>query len=274
MKHSIPIKSRSIKKAILLLCAACCAAFGQEGSRDGFCNLRNTAFKAGESFTLTVYYSVAGLYISAGTATVTTGLTTFNNRPVYHIAALGRSGDYYDWIFKVRDRYETYVDTATMQPLKFIRQVSEGGYKKNEDVSFNRQTNTTTTTEGIYQTPQCVQDVVSAVFNARNIDYAKCSVNEQIPFQMFMDNQVYNLYIRYLGKEQVKTHLGTFNAIKLKPLLIKGEMFKDADKMTLWVSDDANHLPLRVESPIIVGSIKVDMTAYSNLRYPLSSRVQ
>ena len=88
---------------------------------------------------------------------------------------------------------------------------------------------------------------------------------------MFLDDEVYHLYIRYLGKENIKTRYGKFRAIKFKPLLIKGTMFQGGEKMTAWVSDDPNHLILRVESPITVGSIKVDMYGYKNLRYPLSS---
>jgi len=88
---------------------------------------------------------------------------------------------------------------------------------------------------------------------------------------MFMDNEKYDLYIRYLGKETIKTKYGKFRAIKFKPLLVKGTIFEGGEKMLVWVSDDANHLPLRVESPISVGSIKVDMMSYRNLRYPLSS---
>jgi hypothetical protein len=62
-----------------------------------------------------------------------------------------------------------------------------------------------------------------------------------------------------------------FNAIKFKPLLVKGTLFEGGEKMTVWVSDDANHIPLRIESPIVVGSVKVDMMGYKNLRYPLNS---
>ena len=90
---------------------------------------------------------------------------------------------------------------------------------------------------------------------------------------MFLDNETYNLYIRYLGKETIKTKYGKFRAIKFKPLLVKGTMFEGGEKMTVWVSDDANHLPLRVESAISVGSVKVDMMGYKNLRYPLTSLV-
>jgi hypothetical protein len=90
---------------------------------------------------------------------------------------------------------------------------------------------------------------------------------------MFLDNQVYSLYIRYLGKETIKTRYGKFRTIKFKPLLIKGTIFEGGEKMTVWVSDDRNHIPVRVESPISVGSIKAEMINYSNRRNPLSSLI-
>jgi len=220
-----------------------------------------------------VFYSVMGLYINAGTATFTTSLERFNNRPVYHVIGEGHSNSKYDWIFKVRDRYETYFDTANLKPLKFIRNVDEGGYKKLENVTFNQQNNTATTLSGVFKVPNCVQDVLSSIYYARNIDFNKYNVNDKIPFTMFLDNQVYNLYIRYMGKETIKTRYGKFRAIRFKPLLVKGTMFEGGEKMEVWVSDDGNHIPLRIESPIVVGSVKVDMMQYRNLRYPLSSKI-
>jgi hypothetical protein len=98
-------------------------------------------------------------------------------------------------------------------------------------------------------------------------------VDDKIPFDMFLDNQVYPLYIRYLGKEVIKTKYGKFRAIKFRPLLVKGTIFTGGEKLTVWVSDDANHIPLRIESPIVVGSEKVDMMQYRNLRHPLSSMI-
>ena len=118
-----------------------------------------------------------------------------------------------------------------------------------------------------------MQDVVSAVYYARNIDFNKYKPGDKIPFDMFLDDEIYHLYIRYIGKEKIKTRYGKFNAIKFKPLLVKGTIFEGGEKMNAWVSDDPNHLLLRVESPISVGSIKVDMMGYSNLRYPLTSLI-
>ena len=240
---------------------------------DEFCGLRNTAFSSNESLTYTVFYSVIGLYVNAGTASFSNRIERLDNKPVYHIIALGNSNSSYDWIYKVRDRYESFIDTANLQPLKSIRIVDEGGHKKDENTIFNQQQNTATTPKGVFNIPNCTQDVISSIYYARNINFNKYKVNDKIPFTMFLGKDVYNLYIKYVGKEVVKTRYGKFNAIKLKPLLIKGDVFKGGEDMNVWVSDDANHIPLRIESSISVGSIKVDMMLYRNLRYPLSSLI-
>jgi len=239
-----------------------------------FCGISNRAFQAGEQVTFHVYYSLAGAYIHAGNATFTTTLENYNNRTVYHVVGDGKTKSSYDWIYKVRDRYETYIDTATLQPLRFIRNVNEGGYRIYETISFNQSTNTAVTNSGVFKVPDCIQDVLSAMYYARNIDFGKYKPGDKIPFSMFLDNEVFDMYLRYMGKETVKTQYGKFRAIRFKPLLLKGTIFEGGEKMTVWVSDDPNHVVLRVESPIIVGKVKIDMMAYKNLRYPLTSLVR
>ncbi len=241
---------------------------------DDFCGLHNNAFQAGERIDYTIYYSVIGMYINSGSASFTTTLEKINNRTSYHVIGDGSSNSKYDWIFKVRDRYESYIDTATLQPLKFVRNVNEGGYKTYENVTFSNQTGTAITAKGVFKIPSCVQDVLSSIYYARNINFNSYKPDDKIPFTMFLDNQVYNLYIKYLGKEEIKTRYGKFRAIKFKPLLVKGTMFQGGEKMTVWVTDDANHIPIRIESPIVVGSVKVDMMKYTNLRNPLTSLIE
>lgn len=263
-----------ILKALLLI--GILSAFSvktQQQNGDDFCGIKNTAFKAEESVTMKVFYSTMGMYIGAGEATFTTTLERFNGKTAYHCVGEGKTYSFFDNFFKVRDRYETYIDTATMQPIKFIRNVDEGGYKIYNNVTFNHSAGTAVSTNGVFKTPNCIQDVMSAMYYARNINFDKYKPNDKIPFDMFLDDEVYHLYIRYLGKETVKTKYGKFKAIKFKPLLIKGTMFQGGEKMTAWISDDPNHLILRVESPITVGTVKVDMYGYKNLRYPLTSLI-
>ena len=235
------------------------------------CGIRNLTFKSGEVVKMKIFYSSLGAYIGAGEATFSTTLERYNGNPVYHFVGEGKTYSFFDNFFKVRDRYESYVDTSTLLPYKFIRNVNEGKYKKYETIDFDQKANKASTKTGVYKIEDCMQDVVSAVYYARNIDYSKMKSGERTYFDMFLDDEVYHLYVRYLGRETIKTQYGKFRAIKVKPLLVKGTIFKGSEDLTAWFSDDANKLLLRVESPITVGSVKVDMMGYSGLRYPLTS---
>lgn len=261
------------QKIIIVLIIILSAGLTAGTTADEFCTIRNRSFQAGENITFIVYYNALGLYINAGSANFIVSQEKMGNKPVYHITGTGVTNSSYDWIFKVRDSYETFLDTATLKPYKFIRNVQEGSYKKYENVTFNQSSNTAITTQGVFKVPPCVQDVISAVFYARNIDFNSYKTGDKISFSMFIDNEIYNMYIRYLGKETVKTQYGKFRAIKFKPLLVKGTLFEGGENMTVWVSDDNNKIPLRIESPIVVGSVKADMMSYRGLRYPLSSLI-
>ena len=259
------------RKSLLLLFFSLMFIRLSAGNDD--CIISNYSFGAGEVIQFKIFYNVIGLYVDAGSASFTIENMKINNRPVYHVTGLGNSNPSYDWIFRVRDRYETFIDTATLKPLKFLRHVEEGGFRKDESVVFNHAENKAISKKGTYPVPSCIQDVLSSIYFARNIDFSKHKVGEKIPLTMFLDDEVHDIYIRYMGKEVVKTRYGRYNAIKFKPMLIKGTIFEGGELMTVWVSDDANHIPLRIESPITVGSVKVDMKSFQNLRHPLQSRI-
>lgn len=237
------------------------------------CGFRNVAFKSGESVTFYVFYTLAGIWVHAGNVNFTANQTLFQNNPVYHVVGSGSTLSSYDWIYRVRDRYETFIDTGTLLPYKFVRHVEEGDYRKDEVVTFDRESKTATSKGGVFKVPGCVQDVLSEVYMARNMDFDNYKKGDLIPFDLFLDDEVHNMYIRYLGKEIIKSRYGKFRCIKFKPLLLKGTLFEGGEKMTVWVTDDKNRLPIRVESPITVGSVKVDMMLYRNLRHPLTSQV-
>lgn len=237
------------------------------------CTPKNTSFQEGEKLTFRVYYNMGFIWVNSGSAEFTTGIADVNNRKAYHIKGVGRTASSFEWFYKVLDTYESFIDKESMLPLRFVRHVSEGSTKIVNDVTFNRAKDEAVSDNKIFKVPSCTQDVLSAMYFARNINYNAYKPGDKIAFNMFLDNQVYNLYIKYLGKERITTKTGTYNAIKIKPLLITGTIFKDGDKMTIWLSDDANHLPVRVESPILIGSVKIDLVDYKNLRNPFSGLV-
>jgi hypothetical protein len=80
-----------------------------------FCgNIRNTAFGTGEQLTYRVSYVLAGVSLNGGEATINTSLEKYQGKNVYHVVAEGKST--HDLFFKVRDKYESYIDTSTLQP--------------------------------------------------------------------------------------------------------------------------------------------------------------
>lgn len=242
-------------------------------AQNDFCTIKNSSFKDGEKLVFKAYYNMSRIWINAGNAVFTVTSEKLDNKKVYHITGEGKTQKSYEWFYKVNDKYETFIDESTLLPHRFIRNVNEGGFRIYNNVTFNQNIGQAISTKGVYQVPKCIQDVLSAIYFARNIDYSKYQTGDKIPFKMFLDDQVYDLYIRYLGKEVIETKYGKFNAIKIAPLLIEGTIFKGGEKMAIWVSDDANHIPLRVDSPILIGSIKVDLVGFDNLRNELTSLI-
>lgn len=263
---------RKVFQFLLTSILISCSVISQ--AQTDFCNTQNNVVKAGEKLNFKVYYNLSALWVGAGEANFTTTAVSYKDKPAFHIVGDGRTYSSYDWIYKVRDKYETYVDAKTLMPLVFKRDVNEGGYKFKNFVVFDRASNKAYSNNKAFNVSNCIQDVLSAIYYARNIDYNKLTPGTKVPFDLFLDDEIYSLYIRYHGKEKITTKYGTFNAIKISPLLIKGTIFEGGEKMMIWVSDDQNHIPLRIDSPILVGSIKVDMMNYSNLRYPLTSLIK
>ena len=129
------------------------------------------AFQAGEKITYTVFYNVIGMYVNAGTATLSISSAKMLNNDVLHVVGEGSTNSKYDWIFKVRDRYESYLDAQTLQPYKFVRHIQEGGYSKHEELHFNRKDNTVSRSKGIIKVPHEVHDLLSSFYYARTINY-------------------------------------------------------------------------------------------------------
>ncbi|KXK43907.1 MAG: hypothetical protein UZ11_BCD004000344 [Bacteroidetes bacterium OLB11] len=93
------------------------------------CELKNTTIFHGELIKYNVFYTLAGVYVPAGEAAFSTTLSKHDGKPVFLLSGVGNTYPSYDWFFKVRDIYESIVDTTTLLPIQFTRNVSEGSHK-------------------------------------------------------------------------------------------------------------------------------------------------
>lgn len=203
----------------------------------------------------------------------------------YHLSAVGTTYKSYEWFFKVRDYYDSYVDKETLLPEVSIRNVEEGSYRLYDRVTFDQGSGKASSLRGKsketaemahYDIDHCMHDVLSMVYFLRNADIANYKKGDALPLKIFMDKESWPLKMTYAGKEEkVKVKgLGHFNTIRVSPEVVAGDIFEEGTEMNIWVSDDQNRLPLLIESPLSVGSVKAVLKDYKNLRYDLSAEVK
>ena len=229
----------------------------------------NVAFKEGEILSYRLHYGL----MDAGVAIleVKPDVIDVSGRKVYHIVGNGYSKGTFDWFFKVRDRYETFMDKDALLPWMFVRRVYEGGITINQDYKFNHYTNKVDVGEGEkVDIPDGTQDMISAFYAARNLDISSAKEGDVFTINSIVDKEIWPLKIRYVGKETITCDIGTFRCVKFRPIVQKGRIFKREDDLNVWLTDDKNHVPLRAQAKLLVGSIKLDIVSTKNLANPTS----
>ena len=229
----------------------------------------NSAFGNGEKLTYRVHYG----FVDAGEATIEVNHSkfNFNGRPAWHMIGKGRTLGAFNWFFKVRDHYETYVDKDGLFPYRFIRDVNEGGYTIEQDYRFNQTKRAVTTQKGdTFATPASVQDMISAYYYARTVDYSNAEIGDVFDFTVFMDDELFPMQIRYLGTEVIKVRAGKYRCMKFQPVVQEGRVFKSDEDLTVWITDDKNKIPILVKSDLLVGSIKMEVVEFENLANPIA----
>lgn len=248
------------------------------------CEVKNKCFTYGEEVNYTIYYYLMGMWVSAGEVNFKVDSARIDGELLYHFDSYGSTYKKYDWIYEVRDHFESFVDAKTMAPLKFKRKVNEGSTYIREDYTFRSDQNDVITLRQLEEDEPmvkdtvamngCSYDVMTMIYYARNIDYSQLKEGEKVPIKIFLDNEAHDSFIRYLGKKELEVRdVGTFNCIVFSPLLIEGTIFNEGEDMTVWVTDDANRVPLLIETPILVGSIKARINKMKGLRHDLESKI-
>lgn len=241
------------------------------------CKPQLWSFQAGEELYYDIVYNWGFIWVDAGKVEFKAKKELLNGKEVFHFSGVGKSLPKHDWFFKVRDYFDSWADVSDLKPIKHIRNTSEGKYKADEIYKFDHSNQKIYTDVSNTDKPQkldtlkltnCVFDVMTAVFYARTIDLDSYKVNDKIPLSMIIDNDIYNLYGRYLGKESVKTRdKKNINCLKFSIKLIEGTMFQGGEDLNIWISDDSNHIPILIEAKVLVGSVKGYYKDSKNLKY-------
>jgi len=279
---------RIVKFSAIMVTALCLTAFTspvdppvKKGIAADQCTIQNRTFQGGEEVTYKIYYNWNFVWLPAGEVV----FKVSDKGELYKLSAEGRTYSSYEWFFKVRDTYESYIKKDDLLPTMSIRDVKEGGYTLYEKQKFNQSANKVNVQRGRSKetikenrnmsTSTCMHDVLSIIYYARNLNFKTAYDGEEFPVSIFMDKKEHPLRVKYKGKEKGKSikGMGAYNTIQFSPELIAGDVFEEGTQMNVWVSDDANKIPLLIESPVSVGSIKVVLKEYKGLKYDFKAKV-
>ncbi|MEO0788997.1 MAG: DUF3108 domain-containing protein [Bacteroidota bacterium] len=243
------------------------------------CTIENTTFQAGERLTYKLYYKWNFVWLAAGQVT----FAVYDTGNEYHISVDGRTYSSYEWFYKVRDHYESYIDKESLLPRMHIKDVHQGDYKRYDRTTFSQSGGRAVSMRGVTRSELarkdinfegCMHDLISIMYYCRNMDIDDMRVGDDIPVTILMDQEIYPLSVKYLGPEDgVKVRgNGRFDTHVFNPQLVAGEIFKEGDEMKVYVSNDDNHIPVMITSPVRVGEVRAVLSNTRGLRHPLSSK--
>lgn len=244
------------------------------------CAIENETFVNGEVLVYKLYYNWKFMWIPAGEVR----FDVRESLEAYHYSATGITYPSYDSFFKVRDYYTSTVDKNTLYPKSFLRNIQEGKYTRYDSILFDQSNQRAISHWGSkkenaeafsYQLDGCMQDMLSILYYIRNYDFSTYEKGEKLPVKVFFDKETYPLKVTYNGKETKKIkNQGKWKTLKFTPEVVAGYVFDEDTKMDLWVSDDHNKIPLLIESPVSIGSIKAVLKRHENLKFPITSKLK
>ncbi len=220
-------------------------------------------------------------FITAGEARIEVdpSLYLINNKVCYKAAVIGSSTGTFDVAMHIRDQWTSYIDTATKIPQRSMRDIVENNYRLKEMVMFDYKNNkanviresgkelSKSTAE--YPISANLQDIVSGAYYLRTLDYSKMAAGTTISMKAFFEDKLYDFTVKYAGKEKVHTKHGYINAIKIQPVMPDNKMFDGGNSIRMWLSDDGNKIPVKIEADMFVGKVEVELKDFSGLKHPI-----
>ncbi len=230
-------------------------------------SLKESAFKEGEELSYKLKYGI--ISAAEGTLKVENTDLKFDGNPTFHLLARGKTSSAFSIFYTVNNRYDSYIDKKTFLPYFYGENIREGKYQRADKIRFNQTSRTITGNKGTFEGAEQTFDLLSAYYFARNLDLSRVSEGHSFKLTYFLHDEVSTLGITYVGKERIKTSMGTFDCLKFNPEIAPGRIFRKDSKLYLWVTDDGNRIPVKAKVDIIIGSVTLELTDAKGLKYPL-----
>jgi hypothetical protein len=245
------------------------------------------SFGDGEQLSYGVSYRAALVpNINVMNITLRTVAENIAGVPHYHIVGNGRTGGFVKGFFNLNDTYHSWLDAQTLLPTRMTADVQEDSYRFRATYTYDWRAmsvssvirNARWNADRFYTMPLTSNsgDALSLLYRLRDINIDTLAKGTRYPLDLVLDNTTKPIYYTYLGREDIKIRkVGTFHAIKIRCTMATsdGATYEEGMELTAWVSDDANRIPLLIETPIRVGSVRVTISKWHTLS-PLTSKIK
>ncbi|MEO6223004.1 MAG: DUF3108 domain-containing protein [Vicinamibacterales bacterium] len=224
---------------------------------------RPVPFKVGETLTFDVSWTT---FLSAGTATmaVKERRPGASGRSAYHLVAEGQPSSMLGKLYSLYYKAESILDTRTLLPSLATIYSDEGGRKRYKTTTFKGngsvlyEVKTSTTATSTIKAPSTAQDPLGAIYILRALPL-KAGMTASIPIPIIDSGKAYTMRVRVGGLENVKSGLGTLQALKLSMTITGVDGKAEGTGFSLWLSDDARKLPLKISAGLAVGSVHLTL---------------
>jgi len=213
-------------------------------------------FGVGEKLRYSIQYGL----IKAGKATLEVrNLAEIDSAWCYRIVSNSRTSSFFSKIYKVRDRYESYMDTTELYSRRYEKHIREGKYRKDEVVRFDQKKHVAMYANKSVPIAPRTQDVLSALYYVRTLPL---EVGQSIAVPNHTDGRNYPLVIRVHRRERVTVEAGTFDCLVVEPILRGPGLFSQKGRLTVWVTDDTNKIPVLMRSKMVIGHVSAVLKDY------------
>jgi hypothetical protein len=237
---------------------------------------QSMSYRPGEKISYIVHYGA----IKGGAATLEIVRDTSIGIELWYAKMDARTTGMADALFHVRDIYEVYINPETELPIRSIRNITEGRYKRYNVVLFDHATRKdsailTSDLSGVHITQQGIHDILSCFYWFRNHnlpDMEKVKKGEITTIMTWFTDELFPMRMKFIGIEDVKTKVGKIRCYKFNPVTETGRLFKTEEDVSFWFSADKNFLPVKIRFDIFVGAFMIEVVSYEGLLYPLEMK--
>jgi hypothetical protein len=195
-------------------------------------------------------------WVKAGQATLELMPTTDSTQ--WKIQSLARCNNFFATFYPVRDTVTSIIDARGIFPLRFDKRLHEGSYHAHISAVYDQRNHKLQTLDTVLSIDPFTHDVLSAFYFIRT---QKIKVGDSFDLAAVSGKKKYNLRVLCHGREKIVVPAGTFHTLVVEPVLKGDGLFKANGKLTIWVTDDERHVPVKMQSKIPVGSIKAELVS-------------